>query len=89
MNQSKATNSTDRSKHLTPRVDLLAALLEIYTEDDLTQLVQFSRQAAEQTRPANNDGYAGLEADVQVRFKSGQLGFVGLNLWWKHGRKRN
>ena len=67
------------SKPATPRVDLLAALLEIYTEEQLVQFVRLSRQAQEES--GINPSSAGVYADVTVRFKLKLPRFIGIHLW--------
>jgi len=63
----------------TPRVDLLAALLNLYTEEQLEQFVRISTAARDHSGEVHDRN--GLFADVKIRFKAGLPRWMGVELW--------
>ncbi len=81
MSQQQKPYSTAPRDRATPRVDLLADLLEIYGEDQLEQFVRLSRQARANSVTTTNAAAAGIYADVRIRFKANAPRFIGVELW--------
>ncbi len=81
MSQQQKPYSTAPRDRATPRVDLLADLLEICDEEQLEQFVRLMRQARENSAMTTNGVGAGMYVDVRVRWRAKTLRYMGLEIW--------
>lgn len=70
---------TQKPKPRPMRVELLAELLELFSEEEIAQFARLARQARE-CSGGNNAGM-GMFADVKIRWKGRQPRFMGVELW--------